>query len=72
MSIYSSKALSRRKAMQIVSEAMGNDEDLKDLVNAVLEKHTFRNCYRIVGDGQENDDEDDGLTGWQERQVVHR
>jgi hypothetical protein len=57
MSVYTSLTISRRKAAQIVAAAMGDDEELKELVNLVLEKHTLFNVYRLAADGDPNEDE---------------
>jgi len=70
MSIYSSRNLTRKKAMEIVSEAMSKDDDLKDMLNVILEKYTFRNCYRLVADHEPNDDNDDGIALWRNREPV--
>ena len=70
MSIYTSTTLSRRKAQEIVAEAMSRDDDLMDMLNVILEKYTYRNCYQIVASTAPNEDNDEGVARWKERSPV--
>lgn len=57
MSAYTSIKVSKEKAEEIVFKALRDDDTLKALLNVVLERDTLYNCYRIVGKGEENDDD---------------
>ena len=57
MSAYTSLKISRRTVGALIAKAMSNDEDLRDMVNVLLEKHTLYNCYRITDGSEENEDE---------------
>ena len=59
MSVFTSLVLSRRKAMEVILKHVANADDkaLAELASRVLEDTTLYNCYRVVGDGEPNDDE---------------
>lgn len=59
MSAYTSLALSRAKAKELVLRYVFdmNDEQLKRLASMILEETTLYNVYRIVDGTEENDDE---------------
>jgi hypothetical protein len=59
MSAYTSLKLSRGKVLEILYDALKthDDDELKALVNHVLERKTLYNCYAIVHHRDANDDE---------------
>ena len=59
MSAYTSISLTRSKAREILLDqiASADDSRLRFLVNHILESETLYNCYMIVDDNQENDDD---------------
>ena len=59
MSAYTSLKITRKKAQEIIMRDVlsGDDEKLKHLLNPILERDTLYNCYAIVDESEENDDE---------------
>ena len=58
MGVRRSIKITRRKAIELVAKAMGDEAMLKTLVNAILDERTdFYNCYAICADDDpENED----------------
>lgn len=57
MSAYTSIKISRGRALEIVARAMSRRDDLQDMVDLLLRKHTLYNVREIVDNDEENDDE---------------